>query len=141
MYRVLNGGKSTNLYTFVLTDLWQHTNTDGLHGSTATPIAVGSYNTDSVYYIVRQNDWNTCCTGGEWTETWTNSHGVVDRSPTIILWRQPLYCEDNAVLAIVLNSGRWGPGRRREICSNSRITNLCKNCSSVTTHHRATALS
>ena len=70
----------------------QHTNANGLHGSTAAPIAVDGHNTDSVCYIVWQNDWNTCCTGGEWTETRTDSYSVVDWSPTIILWGLPLYC-------------------------------------------------
>ena len=102
---------------------FQHTNSDGLHGSTTAPIAVSGYNTDSVCYIVRQNDWNTCCTGGEWAETWTDSYSVVDWRPTIILWGLPLYCKDNAVPAIVHNSGREGPGRKRETCSNSSITN------------------
>ena len=101
----------------------QHTNANGLHGSTAASIAVDGHNADSVCYIVRQNDWNTCCTGGEWTETRTDSYSVVDWSPTIILWGLPLYCKDNAVPAIVHNSGRGGPGRRRETCSNSSITN------------------
>ena len=100
-----------------------YTNSDCVHGSTTAPIAVDGHNTDSVCYIKRQNDWNTCCTGGEWTEAWTDSYSVVDWSPTIILWGLPLYCKDNAVPAIVHNSGRGGPGRRRETCSNSSITN------------------
>ena len=60
----------------------QHTNSDGLHGSTAASIAVDGHNTDSLYHIVGQNDWNTCCTGGEWAETRADSYGIVDWSPT-----------------------------------------------------------
>ena len=88
----------------------------GLHGSTAAPIAVGGHNTDSVYHIVGHSDWNTCSTGGDWTETWTDSDGVVDWSPTIILWGLPLYCEGHTVLTILLNSGGESPGRRGKIC-------------------------
>ena len=91
-----------------------HTNSDGHHGSTAAPIAVGGHNTDSVYHIVGHSDWNTCSTGGDWTEAWTDSDGVVDWSPTIILWRLPLHCKGHTVLTILLNSGRESPGRRGE---------------------------
>ena len=83
----------------------------GHHGSTAAPIAVGGQNTDGVYRIVGYSDWNTCSTGGDWTEAWTDSDGVVDWSPTIILWRLPLHCEDHTVPTILLNSGGGSPGR------------------------------
>ena len=64
----------------------QHTNADGHHGSTAAPIAVGGHNTDSVYHIVgHSSDYDACSTGGECTNTWTDSDGVVNWSPTIIL--------------------------------------------------------
>ena len=81
-----------NMWTCLCIILLQHTNSDGLSGSKAASIAVGGHNTDNVCYIVRQNDWNTCCTGGEWAETWTDSYSVVDWSPTIILWGLPLHC-------------------------------------------------
>ena len=68
-----------------------HTNSDGHHGSIAAPIAVGGHNTDNVYHIVGYSEWNTCSTGGDWTEAWTDSDGVVDWSPTIILWGVPVY--------------------------------------------------
>ena len=84
------------------------------HGNTAAPIAVGSHNTASVYHIVGHSDWNTCSTGGDWTETWTDSDGVVDWSPTIILWGLPLHCEGHTVLTILLNSGGGGPRKRGE---------------------------
>ena len=100
-----------------------YTNSDGVHGSTTAPIAVDGHNTESVCNIVRQNDWSTCCTGGEQVETWTDCYSVVDWSPTIVLWGLPLYCKDNAVFAIVQNSGRGGPGRRRKTCSDNNITN------------------
>ena len=77
-----------------------HTNADGHHGSTAASIAVGSHNTDSVDHIVGYSNWNTCSTGGDWTEAWTDSDGVVDWSPTIILWGLPLHCEGHIVLTI-----------------------------------------
>ena len=54
-----------NMWTCLCLVLLQHTNSDGLHGSTAAPIAVGGHNTDCVHYIVRQNDLNTCYIGGE----------------------------------------------------------------------------
>ena len=88
----------------------------GHHGSTAAPIAVGGHNTDSVYHIVGHSDWNTCSTGGDWTETWTDSDGVVDWSPTIILWGLPLHCEGYTVPTILLNGGGESPGRRGESC-------------------------
>ena len=94
----------------------KYTNSDGLHGSAAVPNAVGGHNTDSVYHIVGHSDWNTCSTGGDWTEAWTevwnDSDGVVDWSPTIILWRLPLHCEVHTVLIILLNSGGGSPRRR-----------------------------
>ena len=55
------------------------------HDSTAAPIAVGGHNTDSVSHIVGYSEWNTCSTGDDCTNTWTDSDGVVDWSPTIIL--------------------------------------------------------
>ena len=93
----------------------QHTNSDGLHGSTAAPIAVGGHNTDSVSHIVGYSDRNTCSTGGDWTEAWTDSDGVVDWSPTIILWGLPLHCDGHTVLTILLNSVGGSPGRRGKI--------------------------
>ena len=104
----------------------QHTNCYGLHGSTAASIAVGGHNTDSMYHIVGHSDWNTCSTGGDWTEAWTDSDGIVDWSPTIILWRLPLHCEGHTVSTILLNSVGGSPGRRGETCGqrkfNTRIT-------------------
>ena len=90
----------------------QHTNSDGHHGRTAGLITVGCHNTDSVVHIVGYSDWNTCSTGGDWTEAWTDSDGVVDWSPTIILWGLPLHCEGHTVPTILLNSGGGSPGRR-----------------------------
>ena len=92
----------------------QHTNSDGDHDSSATPIAVGGHNTDSVYYIVGHSDSDTCSTGGDWTEAWTDSDGVVDWSHTIILWGLPLHCEGHTVPTILLNSVGGSPGRRGE---------------------------
>ena len=88
----------------------------GHHGGTAAPIAVGGHNTDSVSHIVGHSEWNTCSTGGDWTEAWTDSDGVVDWSPTIILWGLPLHCEGHTVPTILLNSGGGSPGRRWETC-------------------------
>ena len=88
----------------------------GHHGSTAGPIAVRGHNTDSVVHIVGYSDWNTCSTGGDWTEAWTDSDGVVDWSPTIILWRLPLHCEGHIVPTILMNSGGGSAGRRGETC-------------------------
>ena len=65
-----------------------------------------------VGHIVGHSDWNTSSTGGNWTEAWTDSDGVVDWSPTIILWRLPLHCESHTVPTILLNSGGGSPGRR-----------------------------
>ena len=96
--------------------LLQHTNSNGHHSSTAAPIAVGGHNTDSVYHIVGYSDWNTCSTGGDWTEAWTDSNGVVDWSSTIILWGLPLDCEGHIVQTILLNSVGGSPGRRGETC-------------------------
>jgi len=86
------------------------------HSSIAAPIAVGSHNTDSVSHIVGYSDWNTCSTGGDWTEAWTDSDGVVDWNPTIILWGQPLHYEGYIVPTILLNSGGGSSGRRGETC-------------------------
>ena len=94
----------------------QHTNSDGHHGCTAAPIAVSGHNTDSVVHIVGYSDWNTCSTGGDWTEAWTDCDGVVDWNPTIILWGLPLYSEGHTVLAILLNSVGGRLGRRGETC-------------------------
>ena len=88
----------------------------GHHGSTTASIAVGGHNTDSVYHIVGHSDWNTCSTGGDWTEAWTDSDGVVDWSPTIILWGLPLDFEGHIALTILLNSEGGGPGRRGSPC-------------------------
>ena len=77
-------------------------------------MAVGGHNTDSVHHIVGHSDWNTCSTGGDWTEAWTDSDGVVDWSPTIILWGLPLHCEVHIVLTILLNNVGRSPRRRRE---------------------------
>ena len=67
-----------------------------------------------MYHIVGYSDWNTCSTGGDWTEAWTDSDSVVDWSPTIILWGLPLYCEGHTIPTILLNSGGGSPGRRGE---------------------------
>ena len=96
------------------------------HGSTAASIAVGGHNTDCVYHIVGYSDWNTCSTGGDHTNTWTDSDSVVDWSPTTILWGLPLHCEDHTVLTNLLNSVGGGPGRRGEICWD-RKTNIKLN--------------
>ena len=62
-----------------VTSLHILTNSDGLHGSTAAPIAVGGHNTDSVYHIVGHNsNPNTCSTGGEGTNIRTDGDGVSD---------------------------------------------------------------
>ena len=118
----------------------QRTNSDGLHDSTAAPIAVGCHNTDSVHYTVRQDDWNTCCIGGQEREAWSNSDGVVDWSTTIILRGVPLHCKNDDVLAIVQNSGREDRGRRRETCSNSSITNSEMSARTVFGYHTCRAL-
>ena len=68
------------------------------------------------YHIVGYSDWNTCSTGGDWTEAWTDCDGVVDWNPTIILWGLPLYCEGHTVPAILLNSVGGRLGRRGETC-------------------------
>ena len=92
---------------------WQHTyGWYSHHSSTTAPIAVGGHNTDLVYHIVGYSDWNTCSTGENCTETWTDSDGVVNWSPTIILWGLPLHCEGHTVLIILLNSGEGSLGRR-----------------------------
>ena len=101
------GSNNTNMTTY--TYGWY-----GHHGNTAAPIAVGGHNTDSVYHVVGHSDWNTCSTGGDWTDTWTDSDGVVDWSPTIILWGLPLHCEGHTVPTILLNSGGGSAGRRGE---------------------------
>ena len=93
---------------------YEHTNSDGHDGSTTISIAVGGHNADSVYHIVGHSDWNTCSTGGDWTESWTDSDGVSDWSPTIILWGLPLHCEGHNIPTILLNSVGWSLGRRRE---------------------------
>ena len=81
------------------------------HSSTAAPIAVGGHNTHSVYHIIGDSDWNTCSTGGDCTNTWTDSDGVVDLSPTIILWGLPLHCEGHIGPPILLNSRGGSQGR------------------------------
>ena len=86
-----------------------------IEACTAAPIAVDGHNTDSVYRIVGHSDWNTCSTGGDWTEPWTDSDGVVDLSPTIILWGLPLDCEGHTVPSISLNSGGRSVGRGGKI--------------------------
>ena len=86
------------------------------HDSTAAPIAVGGHNIDSVSHIVGYSDWNTCSTGGDWTEAWTDSDGVVDWSPTIIPWGLPLHCQDHISLTILLNSRGRSLRRRWETC-------------------------
>ena len=95
---------------------YAHTKSECHHCSTAALIAVGGHNTDSVYHIVGHSDWNTCSTGGDWTEAWTDSDGVVDWSPTIILWGLPLHCEGHIVPTILLNSGGGSQGRRGRTC-------------------------
>ena len=98
-----------------------HTKFYGLHSSKAASIAVSGHNNDSVHYIVRQNDWNTCCIGDEWTKAWTNCHGVVDWSPTIILWELPLHCKDGVACPVLLNSKRGSPRRREETYRNEEM--------------------
>ena len=95
---------------------FQHTNSDDVHGSTAASIAVDGHNTDNVHYIVRQNDWNTCCTGGEEPDAWTESYGVADWSATIILWRLPPHHNDHTVPTILVDHKRGSPWRKRETC-------------------------
>ena len=93
----------------------------GLHGSTAAPIAVGGHNSDSVVHIVgHTRDHDICSTGGECTNIWTDSDGVVDWSPTIILWGLPLHCEGHTVPTILLNSGGGKPRRRGETCGDRK---------------------
>ena len=65
-------------------------------------------------HIIGQSDSKTCCIGGNWTETWSDSDGVVDWSPSIILWRLPLHCEGHTVPTILLNSGGGSVGRGGE---------------------------
>ena len=75
-----------------------------------------------MHHIVgHTRDHDACPTDGEGTNTWTDSDGIVDWSPTIILWGLPLHCEGHTVLTILLNSGGGGPGRRGETCSGGRI--------------------
>ena len=93
----------------------------GHHDRIAAPIAVGGHNTDSVYHIVGYSDWNTCSTGGDWTEAWTDSDGVVDWSPTIILWGLPLHCEGHIVPTILLNSRGGSLGRRGDCCREGNL--------------------
>ena len=81
-----------------------YTNSDGLHGRTAAPSAVGGHNTDNVSHIVGYSDWNTCFAGGDRIEAWTEGDIVVDWSHTITLWGLPLHCEVYTVLTILLNS-------------------------------------
>ena len=99
----------------------QHTKSYGLHSSKAASIAVSGHNTDSVYYIVRQNDWNTCCIGDEWTKAWTNRYGVVDCSPTIIQWGLPLHCKDGVSCPVLLNSKRGSLRRKGETYRNDEM--------------------
>ena len=93
-----------------------HTNSDCHHGSTAAPIAVGCHNTDSVHYIVMQSDWNTCCISGQELEAWTNSYGVVNWSPTIVLWGLPPHCKGHVLPIKLLDNGKRSPWRKRETC-------------------------
>ena len=62
---------------FLLT--WQHIyGWYSQHSSTATSIAAGNNNTNSVSHIVGYSDWNTCFTGENCSNTWTDSYSVVD---------------------------------------------------------------
>ena len=112
----------------------------GHHGSTTVPIAVGGHNTDSVHHIVGYSDWNTCSTGGDWTETWTDSDGVVDWSPTIILWGLPLHRDGHTVQTILLNSVGGGSRRRgrpvgsRKNCRQFRLK-ICTGTSETSIFH------
>ena len=100
-----------------VTSLHILTNSDGFHGSTAAPIAVGGHNADSVHQIVGHSNHNTCSTEDECTNTWTDGDVVVvDWSPTIILWGLPLQCEGHTVPTILLNSVGKIVGRRGETC-------------------------
>ena len=67
-----------------------------------------------MHHIVGHSDCDICSTGGDWTEAWTDSDGVVDWSSTIILWGLPLHCKGHTVATIVLNSGGGSAGRRGE---------------------------
>ena len=69
-----------------------------------------------MYHIVGYSDWNTCFTGGDWNEAWTDSDGVVDWSPTIILWGRPLDCEGHIIPTILLNSVGRSQRRGGETC-------------------------
>ena len=76
-----------------------------------------------IIIIVGYSDWSTCSAGGDWTEAWTDSDGVVDWSSTIILWVLPLHCEGHTVLTILPNSVGRGPRRRGRTC----VRKLYKN--------------
>ena len=84
-------------------------------------VAVGGHDTDSVSHIVEHSDWNTSSTGGDWTEAWTDSDGVVDWSPTIVPWGLPLHCEDHTVPTILLNSGGGSSRRGRDCCREGNL--------------------
>ena len=77
-----------------------------------------------MYHIVGYSDWNTCSTGDDWTEAWTDSDGVVDWSPTIILWGLPLHCEGHIVSTILLNSGGGSTGREGKIYGEKSLKYL-----------------
>ena len=66
------------------------------------------------------SDHNTGSTGGECTNTWTDSDGVVDWRPTIILWGLPPHYVGHTVLAILLNSVGGSPGRVWESCGKKK---------------------
>ena len=80
---------------------------NGLHHSTAAPIAVSSHNSDSVQYIIRQSDCSIYPTGGNWHDIWGDSDGVVDWSRIVVLQGLPLQHQHNIVPTILLNSVRW----------------------------------
>ena len=113
--------------TMFLITLWYHTYGWYSHyGSTAVPIAVGSHNTDSLYHVVGYSDRNTCSTGENCSNSWTDSDGVVDWSSPIILWGLPLYCKNHTILTILLNSGGGGLRRRGETCVGGYWINFRK---------------
>ena len=67
-------------------------------------IAVSGHYADSVDDIVWYSwQWGTGC-GGDFSRAWSDSDGVVDWSPTIVLWGLPLCSKHHIVLTLLLNS-------------------------------------
>ena len=85
---------------------------NGLHDSTAAPIAVSDHNADSVHNIVRYSDHGTCCSGCELNKSRNDSDSVVNnRSPAIIVWGLPKHSNCHIVTIILLN--RVGGGLKK----------------------------